>query len=77
VRRSIPRFEIVFVPPADGAPVVVQSTLNPDEATVLFSAELQRLLSDRATGELVIRRKLGNNGDPDVILRQQVASMAP
>jgi hypothetical protein len=74
VRRSTPRYEIIFIPPADGIPVVVQSTPNADEATLLFALELQRLLSERANGELAIRRKTSNNAKPDVIVRQQVTS---
>jgi hypothetical protein len=70
----VPRYEIIFMPPAEGTPKVVHSTRNPDEATVLFAVELQRLLSDRATGELAIRRKVSKNVDPDIILRQQITS---
>ncbi|MFN8662219.1 MAG: hypothetical protein U0075_10030 [Thermomicrobiales bacterium] len=73
MRRSTPRYEIVFLEPGDGSPVVVHSTQNPDEATVLFAVELQRLLSDRASGELAIRRKSSKSADPDIILRQEVA----
>lgn len=61
-------------PPADGVPVVVHSTPNADEATLLFAAELQRLLSDRADGELAIRRKFAKSAKADVIVRQQVSS---
>ncbi len=74
MRRSTPRYEIVFLPPADGVPVVVHSTPNADEATLLFAAELQRLLSDRADGELAIRRKFAKSAKADVIVRQQVSS---
>lgn len=75
--RPKPRYEIIFLPPADDAPVVVGTASNPDEATVLFAVELQRLLSERANGELAIRRKTSSNADPDIILRQQVPSPYP
>jgi hypothetical protein len=74
VRRSTPRYEIIFIPHADGAPVVVHSTLNADEATLLFAVELQRLLADRAEGELAIRRKASNSTKTNVIVRQAVTS---
>lgn len=74
MRRSSPRFEIIFTPPAGGAPVVVHSALNADEATLLFAVELQRLLTERATGELAIRRKTTNSAKSNVIVRQQVTS---
>ena len=74
MRRSNLRYEIIFLPPSDGAPVVVGSTPNADEATVLFAVELQRLLSDRAKGELAIRRKFSSSTKSDVIVRQQVMS---
>lgn len=74
MRRSTPRFDIVFMPPADGAPVVVHSALSADEATVLFTLELQRLLADRIDGELAILRKTSNKASPNVILRQAVMS---
>lgn len=74
MRRSVPRYEIIFVRPAEGIEKVVHSTRNPNEATVLFAVELQRLLSDRANGELAIRRKTSKNVDPDIILRQQITS---
>lgn len=74
MRRSTPRYEITFTPPADGVPVVIHATLNADEATLLFAVELQRLLSDRADGELAIRRKSGANAKADVIVRQLVTS---
>lgn len=77
MRRSAPRYEIVYMPPAEGDPMVVHHTRNPDEATLLFAAELQRLLSDRADGELAIRRKTSNNATPDIILRQQIGSPSP
>jgi hypothetical protein len=77
VRRSKPRYEIIYLPPADSAPVVVHSTLNADEATLLFATELQRLLSDRAKGELAIHRKASSNAKPDVIVRQVVTSSSP
>jgi hypothetical protein len=74
VRRSTPRYEIIFIPNADDAPVVVHSSLNADEATLLFAVELQRLLADRARGELAIRRKASNSSKTNVIVRQAVTS---
>lgn len=74
MRRTAPRYEIIFMAPAEGAPLIVHSTRNPDEATVLFAVELQRLLSDRANGELAIRRLTSNSADPDIILRQELAA---
>jgi hypothetical protein len=77
VRRSSPRYEIVFMEPDKEASLVVHSTRNPDEATVLFAVELQRLLSDRANGELAIRRMTSNSADPDIILRQELVFPMP
>lgn len=77
MRRSAPRYEIIFMEPDEGSSLVVHSTRNPDEATVLFAVELQRLLSDRANGELAIRRLASNSADPDIILRQELISPLP
>lgn len=77
MRRSTPRYDIIFLPPTDGLPVVVHAALNADEATVLFAEEVQRLLADRTGGELAIRRTTSHNGTPEVIVRQQVAALYP
>jgi hypothetical protein len=73
VRRSTTRFEIIFLPPAEGSPVVVHSTSNADDATVRFAVELQRLLANHAGGELAIRRKSSSSAKPDVVVRQELS----
>lgn len=74
MRRSTPRYEIVFIPRAAETPVVVHSALSADEATLLFAVELQRHLTGRADGELAIRRKAANSTRPAVIVRQELAT---
>ncbi|MDQ2655274.1 MAG: hypothetical protein M3Z20_19760 [Chloroflexota bacterium] len=73
MRRLSTRFEIIFVPPVEGPPVVVHSTSNADDATLRFAVELQRLLADRAGGELAIRRKSSRSAKPDVVVRQELS----
>jgi hypothetical protein len=73
VRRSNPRYEIVFKPSVEDPPVTVHASLTANEATVLFAAELQRLMSGRANGELEIRRKAAPSTKPAVVIRQTVA----
>ena len=73
MRRSSTRFEIVFIPPEEGPPIVVHSTSNADDATLRFALELQRLLADHASGELAIRRKTSSSAKPDVVVRQELA----
>jgi hypothetical protein len=73
VRRSSTRFEIIFMPPEEGPPVVVHSTSNADDATLRFALELQRLLADHAGGELAIRRKSSRSAKPDVVVRQELS----
>ncbi|MFT4037167.1 MAG: hypothetical protein QM692_03225 [Thermomicrobiales bacterium] len=74
MRRSTPRYEIIFIPRAAETPVVVHAALSADEATLLFAVELQRHLTDHAHGELAIRRKAANSANPAVIIRQELAT---
>lgn len=73
MRRTTTRFEITFMPPAEGSPVVVHTTANADDATLLFADEVQRRLADRASGELVIYRKSSSSAKPDVVVRQELS----
>ena len=74
MRRTTPRYDIIFIPGSDSTPVVVHAALTADEATVLFAVELQQLLSIHAGGELAIRRKSSRSAEPAVVVRQEVAS---
>lgn len=77
MRRSTTRYEIIFLPQADAFPVVMYSTADANDATVLFAAELQRLLTDHAAGALAIHRKASNNAKPDVVVRQELTWPQP
>lgn len=77
MRRSTPRYEIIFIASVEDAPVVMHTALSADEATLLFAVELQRLLANRSAGELAIRRKTSNSAKTAVIVRQAVTAPSP
>ncbi|MEZ4565109.1 MAG: hypothetical protein R2853_20475 [Thermomicrobiales bacterium] len=74
MRRSTPRYEIIYSPHADAPPVVMSVATDANDATVLFADGLQRLLNDRAGGSLAIHRKASTKARPDVILRQELTA---
>ena len=65
------RFEVVLQPSAAGAPVVLRTSADPNTATLAFHEEFQRLTTQRATGELLLRQP-SNVRHP--LLRQPLAS---
>ena len=69
-RRTV-RFEVVLQAPAADAPIVLRSSADPNTATLAFHEEFQRLTTQRATGELLLRRS-SNVQHP--LLRQPRAS---
>lgn len=77
MRRSTTRYEIIFLPLDDAPPVMIHSTTNADDATVLFADEVQRLLADRVTGALVIHRKSSTNATPEIVVRQELSFPQP
>ena len=48
-------FEIVFLATAADEPIVLHATTDPNAATLVFHEELQRLTTQEATGELLVR----------------------
>ena len=66
------RFEIVFRPDSDEAPVPLESAGDANQATMAFHAQVQRLMREGTPGELVIMNSNGNQASPEgsAILRQ-------
>ena len=66
------RFEIIFRPDTDEAPIALESVGDANQATMAFHAQVQRLMRKGAHGELVIMNHRGNQGSPEgnAILRQ-------
>jgi hypothetical protein len=50
------RFEVVLQPSLPDEPIVLRSTVDPNDATVAFHQELERLTAQRAMGELILMR---------------------
>ena len=48
------RFEIIFRPDTDEAPIPLESAVDANQATVLFHAQFRRLMREGTPGELVI-----------------------
>ncbi len=61
------RFEVVLQPSLPDEPIVLRSTVDPNDATVAFHQELERLTAQRAMGELILMR---HNRISKRILRQ-------
>jgi hypothetical protein len=68
--RTLPTFEIVLMSPAEEKPVPLRSTNDPNKATLVFHAELQRLKQERARGELVVMQQ---GGEGNALLRQPLS----
>ena len=66
------RFEIVFRPDSDEAPVPLESVGDAKQATMLFHAQVQRLMREGTPGELVIMNHHGDSGSHEgsAVLRQ-------
>ena len=65
------RFEVVLQPATADAPIVLRSSADPNTATLAFHEEFQRLTTQRASGELLLRQST-NVQNP--LLRQPLAS---
>ncbi len=66
------RFEIIFRPDTDEAPIPLESVGDADQATMAFHAQVQRLMREGTPGELVIMNHHGNQGSHEgsAVLRQ-------
>jgi hypothetical protein len=66
------RFEIIFCPDTDGAPIPLESAVDANQATMAFHAQAQRLMREGTPGELVIMNHHGSHGahDGNAVLRQ-------
>ena len=65
------RFEIVFRPDTDEAPIPLESVVDANQATMAFHAQVQRLMREGTPGELVIMTTMAT-GFPEgnAVLRQ-------
>jgi len=68
------RFEIIFRPDTDEAPIPLESVVDADQATMVFHAQVQRLMREGTPGELVIMNHHGKPGshEGNALLRQPV-----
>ena len=64
------RFDIVLQPSRPDEPVVLRSAVDPNQATVAFQEEFERLTAEGTLGELVMLRC---NAISTPILRQPLA----
>ena len=66
------RFEIVFRPVTDEAPIPLESVADANQATMAFHAQVQRLMREGTPGELVIMNHHGQQGshEGNAVLRQ-------
>jgi hypothetical protein len=66
------RFEIVFRPDTDEAPIPLESAVDANQATMVFHAQVQRLMREGTPGELVVMNSHDPHGFPegDTVLRQ-------
>jgi hypothetical protein len=72
-RRTPPRlrvvpYQIIFKPTSDAQDVVLRQAATPDQATMAYHAERERLLTQGAAGELLVRR---GSDDPQPMLRER------
>jgi hypothetical protein len=68
----VQRFEIIFRPDTEDAPIPLESVVDANQATMAFHAQVQRLMREGTPGELVIMNHHGNHGSHqgNAILRQ-------
>jgi hypothetical protein len=66
------RFEIIFRPDTNEAPISLESAVDANQATMVFHAQFQRLMREGAPGELVIMNSRDPQGSPEgnPVLRQ-------
>ena len=73
MRRGRERsFEIIFLPDIDEAPIPLESVADANQATMVFHAQVQRLMREGTPGELVIMNHHGQQGshEGNAVLRQ-------
>jgi hypothetical protein len=66
------RFEIIFRPDTDEGPIPLESAVDANQATMVFHAQVQRLMQEGIPGELVILNHYDRQGsiEGNAILRQ-------
>jgi len=66
------RFEIIFRPDSEEAPIPLESVGDANQATMLFHAQAQRLMREGTPGELIIMNHHGDSGshEGNAVLRQ-------
>jgi len=66
------RFEIIFRPVTDEAPIPLESVVDANQATMAFHVQAQRLMREGAHGELVVMNNHGSQGSHEgrEVLRQ-------
>jgi hypothetical protein len=66
------RFEIIFRPDTDEGPIPLESAFDANQATMVFHAQVQRLIREGTPGELVIMNHHDRQGsiEGNAILRQ-------
>ena len=71
-RGQARRFEIIFRPDTDEAPIPLESAVDANQATMMFHAQFQRLLRAGTPGELVIMNHNDRQGSAvgNAVLRQ-------
>jgi hypothetical protein len=74
----IRRFEIIFRPDTDEAPIPLESVVDANQATMAFHAQVQRLMREGTPGELVIMNHHDKHGshDGNAVLRQPLRQVA-
>jgi hypothetical protein len=73
VRNGRPRrFEIIFRPDTDEGPIPLESAVDANQATMVFHAQVQRLMREGISGELVLVNHYDWQGSSEgnAILRQ-------
>jgi hypothetical protein len=71
-RGQVRRFEIIFRPDTDEAPIPLESAGDANQATVVFHAQFRRLMREGTPGELVIVNHHDRPGSAEgiAVLRQ-------
>ena len=59
------KFEIIFRPDTDQAPIPLESAVDANQATMVFHAQFQRLKREGTLGELVILNRHDCHGSPE------------
>lgn len=66
-------FEIMLKLPATEKPIALRATSDPNQATMAFHTELQRLKQERTEGELIVVQR---RGEDLAVLRQPLVNPA-